>query len=837
MVEGTHDAKTLAPGTVVGAGYRVLRPLAQGGMGTVYEVEQVATGARRALKVMHGEFASDPGLRARFVREARLAAEIASDHVAQVLDAGDDQATGSLYIVMELLDGATLSRELRRRGAFAWADVLEIVRQIAHGLGAAHARGFVHRDLKPANVFLSRSRHAGLSLMVKVLDFGIAKAMAGGGEATRAILGTPAWMAPEQTAVEGEVGPQADVWALGLLAFMLLAGRHYFPSATVKNVSTAAVLREVVLEPIIPASERAAQLGAADRLPAGFDAWFARCVHRNAERRFPDASAAYEALAALSAPSPAEPAPVPLVKDPPPSSAAGLDRPETPVTAIESPHASRASRARRPSGAPSARSAVTRAAMGSRFARTALAVIGGLAAVVAVALLWRRGGGQDPALSAQAQAAAQSAAVSAGAAVAATSSGVLVRLHGSNTIGAELGPALAEAFLQRRTGARSVVRRRSAPDEIVVEARDVDRVLDAIEIHAHGSATAFEDLGAGRCDIGMSSRRIHEDEAAKLAPLGNMASAASEHVIALDGIAVVVNPTNPVTTLTKAQIADVFAGKLRTWSDVGGGAQPIALHARDDKSGTFDTFKHMVLGARPLASSAVRYESSEALSDAVAEDARAIGFIGLPYVRSAKAVLVQDGKAVPLLPSPTTVATEEYPLARRLYLYVPIAGPSVAREFVDFVLSEEGQRAVQAAGFVDLRPRCDQNAARCTSCTREYRDAVRGACRLSLDFRFDPETTQLDTRALSDLQRIVAMMARPESSGRSIVLLGFDDAKDKRSNDVARSVRDATVVATQLRARGLHVEAVKGLGPDMPVSEDTTDEGRERNRRVEVWLR
>jgi phosphate transport system substrate-binding protein len=832
-VEGTHDAKKLAPGIVVGAGYRIVRPLAEGGMGTVYEVEQVATGARRALKVMHGEFAHDAGLRARFVREARMATEIASDHVAQVLDAGDDEPTGSLYIVMELLDGATLSRELRRRGAFAWSDVLEIVRQIAHALGAAHERGFVHRDLKPANVFLSRSRSAGLPIMVKVLDFGIAKAMAGSSEATRAILGTPAWMAPEQTTVDGDIGPQADVWALGLLAFMLLAGKHYFPSAAEKNVSTAAVLREVVVEPIVPASERAEKLGVADRLPPGFDGWFARCVHRNPERRYADARVAYDALAALPAPSPAEPAPVPIAKDPPPSSSSPLQRPETPITAIESPHASRASRARRMSGAPSARSAVTPRGFVASPGRATAAVLGIAAAFLVVALLWWRRE-PDPAA---AQAAAQSGAVSAAVSVPKPASTTLVRLHGSNTIGAELAPALAEAFLQRRTGARTVVRKRTAPDEMTVEARDVDRVLEAIEIHAHGSATAFQDLGAGSCDIGMSSRRIHDDEAEKLAPLGNMASAASEHVIALDGIAVVVNPTNPVTTLTKAQIADVFAGKLRSWSDLGGAAQPIAVRARDDKSGTFDTFKHMVLGGRALAPDAGRYESSEALSDAVAEDSRAIGFIGLPYIRSAKPVLVQDGKALPLLPSPTTVATEDYALARRLYLYVPIGAPGAARDLVDFALSEDGQRAVQAAGFVDLRPRCDQNASRCASCTREVRETVRGACRLSVDFRFDRGTTQLDTRALSDLQRIVAMMERPENAGKSVVLLGFDDAKDTRANAVALSVRDATIVATQLRARGLHVETVKGLGPDMPVAEDATDEGRERNRRVEVWLR
>jgi phosphate transport system substrate-binding protein len=772
---------------------------------------------------MHGQFARDPVLRGRFVREARLAAEIASDHVAQVLDAGDDAATGSLYIVMELLEGATLSHELRRRGAFAWPDVLEIVRQIAHALGVAHARGIVHRDLKPANVFLSRSRHAGLSLMVKVLDFGIAKAVAAGSEATRAILGTPAWMAPEQTTVDAEVGPQADVWALGLLAFMLLAGQHYFPSAATRNPATAAVLREVVVEPIVAASERAAQLGVADRFPPGFDEWFARCVHRNPGRRFADADAAYQALAALPAPTPAEPAPLPIAKNPPPSSSSTLMKLDTPITAIESPHASQASRARGLSSPPSARSVTTATVARSRATRW---LFGALAAAGAVAgfLYLRRHPTQAPATSpVQPLPSAASTAI--------------LRMHGSNTIGAELAPTLAEAFLRRRTGARTVVRRRIATDEMLVEARDVDRVLEAIEIHAHGSATAFEDLGAGRCDIGMSSRRIHEDETAKLASLGNMASAASEHVIALDGIAVIVNPTNPVTTLTKAQIAVLFAGKMHSWSDVGGPSQPIAIHARDDRSGTFDTFRHMVLGGQTLAADAKRYESSEALSDAVAADASAIGFIGLPYVRSAKAVLVQDGQSVPLLPSPMTLATEDYPLARRLYLYVALEATPVAREFVDFALSDEGQRAVQAAGFVDLQPRCDPNAARCTSCTREYRDLVRGACRLSLDFRFDHASLQLDTRALSDLQRIVAMMERPEGAGKSAVLLGFSDAKDSRASNVGMSLRDANAVATQLRARGLHVDAVKGLGPDMPVADDSTDEGREKNRRVEVWLR
>jgi phosphate transport system substrate-binding protein len=818
---------------VIGGGYRVVRPLAEGGMGTVYEAEQIATGARRALKVMHGQFARDDGLRARFVREARLAASIPSEHVAQVLDAGQDDATGALYIVLELLEGTTLSRELKRRGAFAWSDVLEIMRQLTHALGAAHRMGIVHRDLKPANIFLSRSRHAGVSVMVKVLDFGIAKAMAGaGGEATGTMLGTPAWMAPEQTSVDETVGPPADVWALGLLAFAMLTGRHFFQSANSKSAPTAVLMREVVLEPIPSASARAAQVGRADRLPPDFDRWFSSCVERDATRRFPDASAAYEALAQLSAPSPMEAVPSSIPSHPSygsgiASEPSGL-RIDTPITAIETPHPSRGSRGRVPatSTAPHAHTSHETVARPRSSWGPALAV-GVLVLACTAALYFWRWRGHDAAV----------ASATAASATPVTELAPIARLHGSNTIGAELVPALAEEFLQKRTGSHSVVRRRTAPDEMSIEVRDGDRVVESIEVFAHGSSTAFEDLKAGKCDVGMSSRRIRDDEAAALSALGQLSSAASEHVVALDGLAIVVNPANPVSALTKQQVGDLFTGTVKSWSEVGGAAKPIHLYARDDRSGTYDTFKNMVLGKRPLDPGAKRIESSEELSDAVAGDEGAIGFIGLPYVRSAKAVMVQETGSTPLLPSPMTVSTEDYPLARRLYLYAPLSAPVVVRDFVDFALSEEGQGIVQKVGFVDLRPRCDPNAAQCTRCTRDYREAVRNACRMSVDFRFDTGTAQLDTRGLRDLQRLVGLMGRPESASKSLVLLGFSDGKGSRSDNLAISQERVNVVQQQLTARGLHVDSTKVFGPDMPVADDSTPEGRQRNRRVEVWLR
>jgi phosphate transport system substrate-binding protein len=805
MVEGAP----LEAGVILGGKYRVIRPLAEGGVGVVFEVEHIATAELRAIEVMRSPFGADDGLRARFVREACLAASIPSDHVARVLDAGQDESTGALYVVTELLDGDTLSSVLRRRGPYSWGGALAILRQVADALSAAHAMGIVHRGLEPPNVFLARSRRAPGRFTVKIVGFGIAVTVSSARAAAAPADSAPGWTAPERnaaTTTDGAVGPQADIWSFGLLAFVLLTGKHYFPSATLDSPPNDGI-REAALDDLVPASERAAQMTVDDRLPPGFDVWFARCVQHNPRTRFHGMREAYEALAGLT-PLPAVYRALPLQSvTPPDTSGVPAESRALPPPALSTAHI-----------------AATPTSRGRRWGPSWIAQAGFVGIALAALVVWG--------------VRARQAMTSTAAAQAVPVTSILVRLHGSNTIGAELAPALAEAFLRRHTPTKTVVHRRAAPDEILVEARDeVAGPIEAIEIAAHGSSTAFEDLRAGRCDIGMSSRRIHDDEKTKLAALGDLASAASEQVIALDGIAVIVNPTNPVSLLTKAQIADVFAGKIRDWSEVGGRNERIFVHTRNDKSGTYDTFKHLVLGERAMAADAKRYESSDELSDAVAADADAVGFIGLPYVRSAKPVMVQDEGSVPLLPSPMTVSTEDYALARRLYLYVPLGAPLAAREFVDFAQSEEGQKVVAAAGFVDLRPECDPRASQCTACGREYRALVSGACRLSTNFRFDRGSSQPDTRALRDLQRVSTMMDRPEYATKSILLLGFSDARGGWADNLALSQLRASTVATQLRARRVHVLTARGFGPTMPISDNATEDGRERNRRVEVWLR
>jgi serine/threonine-protein kinase len=243
---------------------------------------------------MNPDIVPDSGMQQRFEQEAKLGAKIRSAHVVEVVAAGVDDATGLRYLVMELLEGEDLHVHLQRNGPLPFVEVCRIFEQLCHAVGAAHAAGIVHRDLKLENIFLAKANQVGTQVsMVKVLDFGIAKLASEARTHATAAIGSPLWMAPEQTA-PGPVTPAADVWALGLIAYALLTGEHFWRSAR-PGATPAHLLREIVLSPIPPAS---AQGGA--RIPTGFDAWFARCVVREATARFPTATEAWAAMQQFS---------------------------------------------------------------------------------------------------------------------------------------------------------------------------------------------------------------------------------------------------------------------------------------------------------------------------------------------------------------------------------------------------------------------------------------------------------------------------------------------------------------------------------------------------------
>ncbi len=291
-------ALDLRQGAVFDGQFRVLGPLARGGMGAVYAVEQLATARPRALKLMHPGLVHDDRSRERFEREAQLAGRIESDHVVEVIAAGVEASTGTPWLCMELLEGEDLAARMAR-GRPPPGEVVEIVAQLGHALTAAHRAGIVHRDLKPENLFLAAPRRAGVPFTVKVLDFGIAALVqdaTGASKSTQGV-GSPLWMAPEQ-ADAGRVTPATDVWALGLLAYHLLTGSLFWNAARGPSALTG-LLVEILVEPLPASSARAREHGLETLLPPGFDAWFSRCVAREPAARFEGAGPAIAGLLAL----------------------------------------------------------------------------------------------------------------------------------------------------------------------------------------------------------------------------------------------------------------------------------------------------------------------------------------------------------------------------------------------------------------------------------------------------------------------------------------------------------------------------------------------------------
>ena len=325
-------AAALQKGDVFANRYRIVRELASGGMGAVYECVHTVTERRCALKVMLSHTVEREQLRKRFMQESRLAAQIGSEYIVDVLDAGVDDENKAPYLVMELLEGEDLGQRLLRQGPLSREEVVGYLWHVALALDRTHQAGIVHRDLKASNLFLTR-REDGTPL-VKVLDFGIAKVLTvdRSGEHRTQTVGTPIYMAPEQFRADGRITPATDIYALGMLAYTLLVGVHYWTEEHTKCENPFAFASIAVHGPKDNPSERAARSSVT--LPSTFDGWFFKATSRWPQDRFASATAAVGELAvALEVDAPVLPAALP---DPPTSGARVAAGPTLPTT-LESP--------------------------------------------------------------------------------------------------------------------------------------------------------------------------------------------------------------------------------------------------------------------------------------------------------------------------------------------------------------------------------------------------------------------------------------------------------------------------------------------------------------------
>lgn len=413
----------------------------------------------------------------------------------------------------------------------------------------------------------------------------------------------------------------------------------------------------------------------------------------------------------------------------------------------------------------------------------------------------------------------------------------ILRIHGSNTVGAKLAPMLVAGLFEAK-GLQSV---RIAPagkenEQRVTALDERGKTIQAL-VAAHGTGTGFAGLKDRTADLAAASRPIKQSEAQSLAALGDMRSAESEQVIAIDGLAVIVHPDNPVQSLSVEQVARLFSGEIANWRELGGANAAVELHARDDQSGTYDTFKELVLGSqgKTLATNATRYESNDALSLAVSRRSGAIGFVGLASVGKSKALAITDGDSQPMPPTTALVATEDYPLSRRLFLYAdPQKQSKWTREFLTFVHSPAGQAIVEKSGYVAqaIAPiRLPAQAAMPAA----YQQLAREAQRLTVNFRFAEGSAQLDNKAQRDVQRLIDYLNSHDKQMNAAVLVGFGDARNDPARTALLSKLRAMAVRRELARGGILVKEINGLGDQLPVASNS-EAGRIKNRRVEVWL-
>ncbi len=283
------DSLTLPPGTLLADKFRIQRLLGAGAMGAVYAIQHELTRHRRALKLLHADVRSVPDLVRRFLNEASAAGRAGSAHLVETFDAGT-LPSGEPYVVMELLEGETLTGLLERESPVAVGRAAELVAQAAEGIQAAHAAGIVHRDLKPDNLFVTTREGRPF---VKILDFGVSKFRTASGafaSQTRAgvVCGSPAYMSGEQLMGKEDVDARTDVFALGVVLYQTLTGKLPFEAPTIEALAVR----------VVTGNSTPIESLRADLPPAMIEI-VRRALLPDRDKRFPTAQAFAEALQPL----------------------------------------------------------------------------------------------------------------------------------------------------------------------------------------------------------------------------------------------------------------------------------------------------------------------------------------------------------------------------------------------------------------------------------------------------------------------------------------------------------------------------------------------------------
>ncbi len=444
-------------------------------------------------------------------------------------------------------------------------------------------------------------------------------------------------------------------------------------------------------------------------------------------------------------------------------------------------------------------------------------------------------------------------------------------LAGEGHVSQVLIPILAEGFAATLDAETVLLDANGTPLDAVTELGEGGQInIRIVDFDGEALATlgvleaegeeAYALLVSGEAPIVFSDVRASRKERdfVKAGGAGDLSSSEQSHVIAVEGFAVVVNPKNALGGVTVQQVADVFAGNITDWEQLGGTPGPINLYSYDSNSETFDVISELVLEQYDytLSPEANIVQDTGELTAAITGDEAGFGMVSYSARRGTRAVPLTDECELTYYISPFTIKTEEYPLSRRVHIYNRPDLEGYARDFLDYTQGPDLDGLVSKAGFIDLSVTAEiqlDAAERVAAAASQATDAYeRGFMetlmqkqneyeRLSTTFRFAPGSNELDAKSQRDLARTLAFLQSRKSA--EVIAVGFTDDKGPFDANLLVSEQRASEVLDQIRAQagagaldGIDFRAM-GFGELSPAACNSTPIGRRTNRRVELWIK
>jgi phosphate transport system substrate-binding protein len=437
-------------------------------------------------------------------------------------------------------------------------------------------------------------------------------------------------------------------------------------------------------------------------------------------------------------------------------------------------------------------------------------------------------------------------------------------IHGSRTVGTTLIPTLLRGYAEH-VGATAEIVATDDPAVRSVRLTNADGSIRAvIDLQTKGSGSAISGLIDGAADIGVTDRPMNSGDIEKLTAAGlpDLRDTANELVLGVDGIVLILNQANPVKDLSADEVSRIFAGEITNWSALGGGDVPIIIHSFQEGSGDREVLLNGLVRpfGREETAAVQRWEAYQDMVDAVMAQPGAIGYVGRWLARSnnVKTMPIREVCGLVSEPSDFRMKIEGYSLSRRLYAFkLPGDIDPEARAFLDWTQTREAQPYIKEANFIDrelermgladiasarievasAEPDFDRNQH------RSMMSELGGAERLSLSFRFKFGSSKLDSESVKTVEQLGRLIEAGDFKGQEILLVGFADAiggSGKNTTLAKARAEEVRSILADFLPREVATETALvtlSFGELMPLSCNDDEVGRERNRRVEVWLR